>query len=215
MSNVPVPVASNALAERFRQVPPPATGGAGKMFLRFDFQTGTWSCGKEQIDATDSEALVNIQTIGHGWSMWVNGAVKKNVVPFDQVLPQPMMPEAGASPQECRVLAGAFMDEEGGEFIYETNSLGGRNGVDGLIREIIMKVTSGEATFIFPLIQLSSAFYIHKTHGRKIFTPVFKIIGWADINGVRQGDTLLTGPSDDADEAEETQEQPTRRRRSV
>lgn len=215
MNNVLVPVASTALAERFKHVTPPATGGsAGKMFLRFDFQTGKWSCGKDQADATNAVALVNIQTIGHGWSMWVNGAVKKNVVPFDQVLPQPMMPEAGASPQECRVLAGAFMDEEGGEFLYETNSLGGRNGVDGLIREIIMKIQGGESTFIFPLIRLDSSFYIHKTHGRKIFTPSLAVIGWADVNGIRQGDVLLEDQSAEVSEVTE-QEAPTRRRRSV
>jgi|DEB19_MinimDraft_3_1074340.scaffolds.fasta_scaffold85784_1 hypothetical protein len=203
MNQVAIPTPSTALADRLRTTVAPQTPGdqAGKVYLRFDFQTGKWTCGKEQHDVTDVEALINTASIGHGWTMWVAGTPKKVMAPFDQPIPQAMPPEGQVFPQEARVLSGAFIDEDGGEFIYETNSLGGRNGVDAIIKQVIIRAQQGQETFLYPVVLLTSSSYTHKTHGRIIHTPVFSVVDWADINGVREGQAMLS--VDDSDESAE------------
>jgi hypothetical protein len=218
MSNaVAIPVPSTALADRLRTTVAPDVPGdsSGKVFLRFDFQTGKWTAGKEQEDVTDIECLVNTASIGHGWTMWVAGTPKKAIVPFDQPMPQAMQPEGQVYPQEARVLAGAFADGSG-EFVFETNSLGGRNGVDQVIKQVIIRAQQGHETFLYPVVELSSSSYTHKTHGRVIHTPVFKILEWADINGVREGQGMIAGTVEPEEEEYEDEPAPvTRRRRSV
>ena len=220
MSNaVAVPVPSSALATRLRTAVAPTTPAdqAGKVYLRFDFQTGKWTAGKEQVDVTDVEALINTASIGHGWTMWVAGTPKKVMAPFDQDMPMAMPPEGNVQPQEARVLSGAFLDEDGGEFIFETNSLGGRNGVDAIIKQVILRAQAGQEIFLYPVVLLSSSSYVHKTHGRVINTPVFSIIDWADINGVREGQAMIGSEPDEEidDDEEEVVQQPVRRRRTV
>lgn len=217
MSNaVAIPVPSSALASRLRTAVAPTTASdnAGKAYLRFDFQTGKWTCGKEQDDVTDIEALINTASIGHGWTMWVAGTPKKVMAPFDQDLPMAMPPEGNVQPQEARVLSGAFTDGSG-EFIFETNSLGGRNGVDAIIKAVIVRAQAGHETFLYPVVLLSSSSYTHKTHGRLIHTPVFSIVDWADINGVREGQGMIGNDPDEDLEEDEVVQQPTRRRRTV
>ena len=217
MSNaVAIPVPSSALASRLRTAVAPTTGAdnAGKAYLRFDFQTGKWTCGREQDDVTDMEALINTASIGHGWTMWVAGTPKKVIAPFDQDLPVAMPPEGTVQPQEARVLSGAFTDGSG-EFIFETNSLGGRNGVDAIIKQVILRAQAGQEIFLYPVVLLSSSSYTHKTHGRLINTPVFSIIDWADINGVREGQAMLANEPEDDFEEEEVVQEPVRRRRTV
>lgn len=219
MNQVAIPTPSTALADRLRTTVAPQTPGdqAGKVYLRFDFQTGKWTAGKEQADVTDIEALINTASIGHGWTMWVAGTPKKVMAPFDQPIPPAMPPEGQVFPQEARVLSGAFIDEDGGEFIYETNSLGGRNGVDSIIKQVIVRAQQGQETFLYPVVLLTSSSYTHKTHGRLIHTPVFQVIDWADINGVREGQAMLSvddaGDDDDADLQEAQDAAMNRRRR--
>lgn len=211
-TQVAIPTPSTALADRLRTAVPPNVPGdqAGRMFLRFDFQSGKWTCGKEQEDVTGLEALVNTASIGHGWTMWVGGTPKKVIAPFDQPMPQAMPPEGQVFPQEARVLAGAFTDGSG-EFVFETNSLGGRNGVDAIIKAVILRAQQGHETFLYPVIALQSSSYTHKTHGRLIYTPMFNILDWADINGVREAQGMI-GNDDDEAEQPQAAPRPTRRR---
>ncbi|MFM1752273.1 MAG: hypothetical protein RL119_1235, partial [Actinomycetota bacterium] len=102
-----------------------------------------------------------------------------------------------------------------GEFIFETNSLGGRNGVDAIIKQVILRAQAGQEIFLYPVVLLSSSSYTHKTHGRLINTPVFSIIDWADINGVREGQAMIGNEPDDDFEEEEVVQEPVRRRRTV
>lgn len=220
MSNaVAIPVPSTALADRLRTTVAPDVPGdsAGKVFLRFDFQTGKWTAGKEQENVTGVEALINTASIGHGWTMWVAGSPRKAIVSFDQPMPAAMPPEGQTYPQEARVLAGAFTDGSG-EFVFETNSLGGRNGVDAIIKQVIIRAQQGHETFLYPVVELSAGSYTHKTHGRVIHTPKFEILDWADINGVRENQAMIataTDADDEDDYEKEVVETPVRRRRSV
>jgi hypothetical protein len=218
MSNaVAIPTPSTALADRLRTTAAPQVTGetTGKVFLKFDFQSGKWTCGKEQEEVTGDEAIINTASIGHGWTMWIAGTPKKNIASFDQPLPFPMAPEGNVQPQEARVLSGAFT-ADGLEFIFETNSLGGRNCVDAVIKQVIVRAQSGQEIFLYPVVELSSGSYTHKTHGRLIYTPQFTIIDWADINGVRENQAMIANePDEDEEEAEKVVQEPPRRRRSV
>lgn len=210
MNAVAIPVPSSALAQRLKAAPvPQGATDQGKAFLKFDFQTGNWLLGKEQENVSSCEVLINTASIGHGWTMWVAGTPKKSIVSFDQPLPPPMQPEGQVYPQEARVLTGAFTDGSG-EFIFETNSLGGRNGVDGIIKQVIVRAQAGHETFLYPIVTLDYSAYTHKTHGRTINTPVFHVVAWADINGVREGQQAIA-----AEPAPQAEPEPTRRRRSV
>lgn len=216
-TQIAIPTPSTALADRLRTTVAPSVPGedSGKAFLRFDFQTGKWTCGREQEDVTGLECVVNTASIGHGWTMWVAGKPKKTIAPFDQPIPQPMPAEGTAQPQEARVLAGAFADGSG-EFLFETNSLGGRNSVDAIIKAVITRAQQGHEIFLYPVVILSSSSYTHKTHGRVINTPAFSILEWADINGVREHQAMLESDEMASDEAEVAQAAPApSRRRSV
>jgi hypothetical protein len=215
-ANVPaVPVASSALAARLSktQAPVSRSGNAGKSFLKFDFNTGEWYCGRDETDVTGDSVIINTASIGHGWILWSGGAPKKIVVPFDQELPEAMPAEGQNTPSEARVLAGGFVDS-GDQFVFETNSLGGRNGVDAVITEVIDRAQQGEQVFLYPIATLVSASYTHKSHGRVIHTPTFKITAWADVNGVREDQGQLTHQDVIEPPVDENQA-PTRRRRTV
>jgi hypothetical protein len=90
-----------------------------------------------------------------------------------------------------------FVDEDGERFIFSTSSKGGIGAIGKLCREYgkLMRQNPG----MVPIIELSRDHYIHKEYG-KTYTPVFKIVGWAD-------EDTLEAVSDDTDDEDEEQEQ--------
>ena len=171
------------------QVQETAAGGIGG-FLKFDFQTGEWSYGRDQEEVTGDKVLINVATFGHGWVLWLNSEAQKNLVRFTDPLPEPPASAVDAKgntveASQARAFQGAFLDGND-QLTFETNSYGGRQGVDALLAAVKQRAASGEGD-LYPIVKLSSSSYVNKAYGNKtIHNPVFEIVGWADEFGVEE-----------------------------
>lgn len=157
-----------------------STGGFS--FLKCDYLSGTWILGRDQEDVTDEEVLINTATIQHGWILWSGGRNTKSMVAFNQPLPMAMESIGADHPSEGRSLQGAMIDN-GEPLIFDTNSMGGRKGVDALWKEIMLQNEYGSA-FLYPKVKLTSESYVNKKQGGKLcYNPVFKLMWFCDKNG--------------------------------
>lgn len=163
------------------------TGLAGFSFLKIDFESGEWFLGQDAEIVTDFEILVNTTTIQHGWILWSGGRPQKSFVGFTQPLPQAMEPIGDDFPSEARSFQGALIDD-GEPLAFDTNSYGGRKGIDVLLGKI--KAHSAEGSkFLFPKVKLTSESYANKKRGGKLtYNPVFEIVAWCDNDGNEEGE---------------------------
>ena len=161
---------------------------AGKAFLKFDFKSGDFSFGRDGDDVTGETLVVNTYSIQHGWTLWVNGAPQKVSVPFTEYLPDPMPPQAGNEPTESRSFEARFLDDEETIVVFDTNSYGGRRGVDTLLNAIKSRALNGDSEYLFPKIELTSDSYKAK-QGGTVYNPVFNIVGWLNAEGQEFTDT--------------------------
>jgi len=163
------------------------TGLAGFSFLKMDFESGEWLLGQNADIVTDEEILVNTASIQHGWILWSGNRPNKTFTAFDQPLPQPMESIGDDHPSEARSFQGALIDD-GEPLAFDTNSYGGRKGIDVLLGKI--KAHSAEGSkFLFPKVKLTSESYENKKRGGKLtYNPVFEIVAWCDDEGTEEGE---------------------------
>jgi hypothetical protein len=187
------------------------TGLAGFSFLKMDFETGEWLLGQDADIVTDEEILVNTASIQHGWILWSGGRPNKSFVGFPQPLPQPMEPIGEDYPSEARSFQGALVDD--GEMLaFDTNSYGGRKGIDVLLGKIKAHSAVG-SKHLYPKVKLTSESYANKKRGGKLtHNPVFELVAWCDQEGNEEGDTPEQ-VEDQTAEAEAPVEEPKKRQR--
>jgi hypothetical protein len=190
------------------------TGLAGFSFLKIDFESGEWLLGQDSDIVTDEEILVNTPSIQHGWILWSGGRPNKSFVGFTQPLPQPMDSIGDDFPSEARSFQGALVDD-GEPLAYDTNSYGGRKGIDVLLGKI--KAHSAEGSkFLFPKVKLASESYANKKRGGKLtFNPVFQIVAWCDNDGNEEGEAPAQVEAQPEPEAEAPAEPKKRQRRKT
>jgi hypothetical protein len=188
------------------------TGLVGASFLKIDFETGEWLLGQDAEIVTDELILVNTPTIQHGWILWSGGRPNKSFVGFTQPLPQPMESIGDDFPSEARSFQGALIDDQT-QLAYDTNSYGGRKGIDVLLGKI--KAHSAEGSkFLFPKVKLTSESYANKKRGGKLtFNPVFEIVAWCDTEGNEEGAAPAQVAAPTEVEAEASAEPKKRQRR--
>jgi len=162
------------------------TGHAGMSFLKMDFESGTWLLGQDAEDVTDEEILVNTASIQHGWILWSGGRPQKSFVGFSQTLPLAPEPIGEDYPNEARSFQGALVDD--GEMLaFDTNSYGGRKGVDVLLGKIKAHSAAGHH-HLYPRVKLISESYANSKRGGKLtYNPVFEVVAWCDQDGVEEG----------------------------
>jgi len=211
MSNFPAVMSTNDLSSALANSQVQETNQTGGTnFLKMDFETGEWFLGQDQDEVTGEEILVNTTTICHGWILWSGGRPQKSMINFAQPLPMPMESIGGDSPSEGRSFQGALMDD-GSPLAFDTNSYGGRKGVDALLGLIKGHAASG-SQHLYPKVKLSSESYANKNRGGKlVFNPIFEIIAWCDVDG-NQEDGAAPQVEDKSEEAEDAA--PKRQRRS-
>jgi len=162
-------------------------GLAGFSFLKMDFESGDWLVGQAGDVVTDDEILVNTTTIQHGWILWSGGRPQKSLVGFTQPIPMAMDAIGEDSPAEARSFQGALIDD-GEPIAFDTNSYGGRKGVDVLLGQIKAHSAEG-STFLYPKVKLTSESYANKKRGGKMtFNPVFSVVAWCDQDGNEEGE---------------------------
>jgi len=190
------------------------TGLAGFSFLKMDFESGEWLLGQDAEIVTNDELLVNTTTIQHGWILWSGGRPNKSFVGFTQPLPQPMESIGDDFPSEARSFQGALIDD-GEPLAFDTNSYGGRKGIDVLLGKI--KAHSAEGSkHLFPKVKLTSESYANKKRGGKLtFNPVFEIVAWCDNDGNEEGEAPAQVEAQPDPEAEAPAEPKKRQRRKT
>jgi len=186
------------------------TGLAGFSFLKMDFESGEWLLGQDGDIVTNEEVLINTTTIQHGWILWSGGRPNKAFVGFTQPLPPPMEAIGDDYPSEARSLQGALVDD--GEMLaFDTNSYGGRKGVDVLLGKI--KAHSAEGSqFLYPKVKLTSESYANKKRGGKLtYNPMFEIEGNEEGEPVEQ----IAAQPEEAEAEVEAPKKRQRRKRDV
>lgn len=172
---------------------------AGVPFLRL-LKSGEWLYGAEDTAVEDgSRWVVNLMTLAHGYCCWVDGGNKNTLegeimVPMTEEKPPKPDPIAGTPYAEQRGFALKCISGEdtGVEVLYKTASVGGMRAVDGLLQEIQKQVVN-DPEHAFPILELDMDSYNHTKWG-KTYVPVFKIVGWADINGNEGASEALEAP---------------------
>ena len=167
-----------------------AGDGAGKAFVKFDFESGSYIYGRDGVDITGDEIVVNTQSITHGWTLWSGGKPTKIKVSFVEELPAPMPSVGQDFPAEARSFDARFEDDADTVLDFSTNSMGGRKGVDALLDTIKIRSAGGEDNFLFPVVELTSESYANAKRGGKLtYNPKFNIVDWVDAEGIRESAT--------------------------
>ena len=196
------------------------TQAGGFSFPKMSFDTGEWACGQDGDDVSDEEIIVNTTTIRHGWILWSGGRPKKILVPFTDELPPAMAaitnPKGDVDePMEARGFEAAFADD--GEMLsFDTNSYGGRKGIDVLLGKIKAKAAEG-GQHLYPKVKLTSDSYVGTgmRAGKTNYNPLFEIVGWCDESGDEEGEApaKITKAKAKPEEVKEEKAEPVKRQR--
>jgi len=194
------------------KVQPSNNSNAGKAFLKFDFKDGSFAVGRDAEDVTGDSIIINTASIRHGWTLWANGTPTKVSAAFTQDLPEAPAPVGSDYPTESRSFEAAFPEEDDDSIImFDSNSYGGRKGVDSILEAVQAKSAADDDTgFLFPIVTLDSEHYTAKKGG-VIHNPVFTITGWMDA----QGNTEDGVEAPKLEVVEKEEEAPKRRRRKA
>lgn len=189
-------------------------GGAGTVIIKMD-KTGHWVFGAEQTEIEDDSTwAVNPFSFVHGYIAWGDGEVlAEKMVSVSQPLPELEAAPPGAKKgwetqvgMSIKCLDGADKDMEAR---YTTTSVGGKKAVQALAVAIATQVEKEQDKPV-PVVELGKEHYTHKSYGR-IYTPVFKVIDWASMDGKAQAEEAPEAL--EAPEAEAEATAPARRRR--
>jgi len=195
---------SSALAQS--KVQDSSNSSSGKAYIKFDYKTGSFAYGRDQEDISGDEIVINTYSFTHGWVLWSNGIPTKVMRSFTEELP-PAMPSVGDdSPSEARGFEARFKDDEETVLVFESNSHGGRSGVDALLGKVGLRSAGGETEFLFPVVKLISESY-KAAKGGTVHNPVFEIVSWVNVEGKTSEDTPLI------EDQAQTEEAPRRKRR--
>lgn len=164
------------------------TGDGFKPFVIFDSKrTGEWYLGQEREEVTGEEFGLDLSTITHGWFLWHQKKLDKKMVPFDQPLPEAQEPieyKVKGKPQidepaEARGINGEMRD--GTQFAFETNSHGGRQAVDRVLQEVILRARQRNP-YMFPVLKMERDSYEHNEYGT-VYKPVLTVVEWLAADG--------------------------------
>jgi hypothetical protein len=186
-------------------------GAVGVTILKMD-KTGHWVFGADQTEVEeDSTWAVNPFSFVHGYIAWGPGEVLgEAMAPVTQPLPEiGPAPEAAKKGWEKQVgfsLKCVNGEDAGLEVRYTVTSVGGKRAVQGLAAAIAAQVETNPDLPV-PVVRLKKEHYQHKEYGR-IFTPIFEIVGWVNLDGKATSGEAAAAEAPAADEAA-----PGRRRR--
>jgi hypothetical protein len=182
-------------------------GAAGMVILKMD-KTGHWVFGADQTEIDDDSTwAINPFSFVHGFIAWGEGEVLgEKMVPVSDPLPEMDTPPPGAK-RGWEMQVGMSLkcmngDDKGMEARYNVTSVGGKRAVQKLALDIATQVEKDQTKPV-PVVRLKKEHYMHKSYGR-IFTPVFEIANWMDLEG-----------KTDAPAPEPTPEATVRRRRTA
>jgi hypothetical protein len=161
-----------------------STSDMGKPLLRL-LRNGEWVFGQSNEEVQEgSRWAINMMSLQRGWCCWHEGQLLGQVMDSIQV-PRPPCPApiqgVGFSEQYSMELTCIFGDDAGTLVLYKNNSLGFKNAFADLMGKIRARYAMDRVNF-WPVVELEMDSYDHKKYG-VIYTPVLKIVAWADADG--------------------------------
>lgn len=164
----------------------------GVTIIKMD-RTGHWVFGADQTEIEDDSTwAVNPFSFVHGYIAWGDGEVlAEKMGSVSQPLPELEAAPPGAKKGwetqvgfSMKCLDGADKDME---VRYTTTSVGGKKAVQALAVAIATQVEKDQSKPV-PVVELGKEHYTHKSYGR-IYTPVFKVLEWASMDGKAETET--------------------------
>jgi len=192
--------------------------GGGKDLLRM-LKSGEWVFGQSNEEVQPgSRWVANVMSFAHGWCCWVEGGPgQKNelrgeiMVSMAKSKPPCPAPVDGTPYKEQRVFDLKCLDgaDAGTEVTHKVGSIGGMRATLDLLDKVRGRLATNPR-YSCPVLTLGNDHYDHTKWGR-IYTPVFEVVGWADINGNLEG--AAAKPLPQAAPAAEPQTKPVRQRK--
>jgi hypothetical protein len=148
-------------------------GSAGKAFLKFSGNDGTFTYGANNDDLeVGSKLLVNVESYQRGFICWVDGQVKGEVMtPLGQPAPiQANLPDYGPYGEddgwsEQQTIELKLLDGEGTEMVFQANNISKRRAIAKLLKDFgaSYKRNPGAA----PVVEIGSTEFEVKGQGKR------------------------------------------------
>jgi hypothetical protein len=205
-----------SLATALRSIETEIGVAQGVIIIKMD-RTGHWVFGADQTEIeNDSSWAVNPFSFVHGFIAWGTGEpLGEKMVNVSQPLPE-LEPAPAGAPKGWETQVGFSMkcltgEDAGMEVRYTTTSVGGKKAVQALAVALANQVEKDQSKPV-PVVELGKEYYTHTSYGR-IFTPVFKVIDWASMDGEKsEPNTEVESAFDDLPPATEVAPAGRRRR---
>jgi hypothetical protein len=218
-NNLPVSAEAliNALAKTTSKL---AQDGGGSSFLRLS-KGGFFIYGADDIEVEEgSQWAVNPNSFMLGYVAWPAEGTGKPVGEemrsiTDEPLIESQLPNVGApwAQQGAMQLMCVSGEDVGTQVIYKTSSKGGLRGFNDFLNQVFTHLSANPGTKeIVPVVELLSDSYRHQTYG-KIYTPVFNIKSWTDIDSMPEPEVDEIPPEGEPDVPDEDDAPPPAARR--
>jgi hypothetical protein len=187
----------------------PVVGGMPLLRL---LKSGNWVYGQNDDPVQDgSEWAINPLSMQHGWSCWTNRPGKE----VNELLGEDMAPVTEDMPPRPDALQGFEWniqrqmslkclngDDEGIECVYKNSSKGGIRAVDTLLGLLTEQLRT-DPSKVVPIVRLDVSWYDHPKFGQT-FVPIFEVVDWADMSGMRDTVDPVADEYGDEDEIDTT-----------
>jgi len=192
MNNLPVSASDfiGAIAKTTQRL---GTGKEGMSYLKLS-KGGFWVYGIDDIEVEeDSQWAVNPNSLAVGYVAWpINGTGKPLGEEMRGITDEPIiesqLPDVGPNGSWTQQVAMQLMcvsgEDHGTETVFKASSKGGLGGYNKFLNKVMEHFQEAPATTkVVPVIELLVDDYKHPTYG-KIFTPVFEVKSWVEIDSM-------------------------------
>lgn len=163
-----------------------ATDSESNPFLRL-LKSGEWVYSADDIDVQEGSLwAVNTTSLSEGYAAWGKrgaGLLGEAMAPMTGTPVVLADLEVVAEPYKKQV---GFLlyclngDDKGTQVLYKTTAVGGLKAVNKLVQAIIEQAEV-DPSQMMPVVELEMSSYKHAEYG-KIFTPIFAVRDWMDLN---------------------------------
>lgn len=150
-------------------------------FMKMLKSGGEWVYGADETEVEeDSRWVINAKSLSTGYIAWGEGEVlgEQMALITDAPITPADLEDVGTNwdEQNAFQLACTNGEDKGVCAAFKTTSYGGRKAFKQIVDAILARVKSGSLDY-FPVVELTSNHYKHKSYGR-VYNPEFKVVDW-------------------------------------